>query len=72
MSLIDLVWVESWYSIRKRLYAGTVPASKEYAAGKVPAIKKYAAGSVPENRDYTEGTPKIVANSYDIYCARLG
>ena len=30
--------------IRKGLYAGTVPANKEYTAGLVPANKKYAAG----------------------------
>ena len=28
---------------RKRLYAGTVPANKEYATGTVSANKKYAA-----------------------------
>ena len=27
------------------LYAGTVPANKEYAAGTEPANKKYAAGT---------------------------
>ena len=32
---------------RKRLYAGTVPANKEYATGTVPANKKNAAGTVP-------------------------
>ena len=31
--------------LRKRLYAGTVTANKEYAAGSVPANKKYAAGT---------------------------
>ena len=33
-----------YIDIRKGLYAGTVPANKEYAAGVVPASKKYAAG----------------------------
>ena len=37
---------------RKRLYAGTIPANKEYAAGIVPAKKKYAAGTVPANKKY--------------------
>ena len=35
--------------IRKRLYAGTVPANKEYATGTVPANKKYAGGTLPVN-----------------------
>ena len=38
-----------------RLYAGTVPANKEYAAGTVPANKKYAAGTVPANKEYAAG-----------------
>ena len=42
----------------KRLYAGTVPANKEYATGTVPANKKYAAGTVPANKKYAAGTPK--------------
>ena len=33
------------FVLRKRLYAGTVPANKEYAAGTVPANKEYAAGT---------------------------
>ena len=41
----------------KRLYAGTVPANKEYAAGTVTANKKYAAGTVPANKKYAAGTP---------------
>ena len=32
--------------ILKRLYAGTVPANKEYASGTVPANKEYAAGTL--------------------------
>ena len=46
----------------KRLYAGTVPANKEYAAGTVPANKKYAAGTVPANKKYASGTPKVFKN----------
>ena len=42
----------------KRLYAGTVPANKEYAAGTVTANKKYAAGTVPANKKYAAGTPE--------------
>ena len=34
---------------RKRLYAGTVPANKEYATG-----------TVPENKKYAEGPPKLL------------
>ena len=33
------------FPLWKRLYAGTVPANKEYAAGTVPENKKYAAGN---------------------------
>ena len=40
----------------KRLYAGTVPANKEYAAGTEPENKKYAAGTVPANKKYAAGT----------------
>ena len=46
------------YLVWKRLYAGTVPANKEYAAGTVPANKKYTAGTVPANKKYAAGTPK--------------
>ena len=42
---------------RKRLYAGNVPANKEYAAVTVPANKKYAAGTVLANKKYAADTP---------------
>ena len=41
----------------KRLYAGTVPANKEYAAGTVPANKKYAAGT-PKKFKFKNNSPK--------------
>ena len=38
------------------LYAGTVPANKEYIAGTVPANQKLSAGTVPANKEYAVGT----------------
>ena len=43
-------------NLRIRLYAGTVPANKEYAAGKKPTNKKNASGTVPANKKYAAGT----------------
>ena len=34
------------YCYWKRLYAGTVPANKEYATGTVPANKEYTEGKL--------------------------
>ena len=45
-----------FFILRKRLYAGTVPANKEYAAGTVPENKEYAPGTVPANKEYAAGT----------------
>ena len=44
----------------ERVYAGTVPANKEYAEGKVPANKKYASGTVPVNKKYAACTLKKI------------
>ena len=46
-----------WYFIWIRLYAGTVPANKEYTASAVPANKNYAAVTVPANKKYAAGIP---------------
>ena len=52
-NLNSLIFTED----RIRLYAGTVPANKEYAACTVPANKEYAADTVPANKEYAAGTP---------------
>ena len=42
--------------LSKRLYAGTIPANKEYAAGTVPSNKKYAAGT-PKKFHFSKKIP---------------
>ena len=58
--------LETKIKLRKRLYAGIVPANKEYAAGTVPANKEYAASTVPANKEYPADTLKKVGGPIEI------
>ena len=42
------------------LFAGTVPANKEYVTGTVPANKEYAPGTVSANKEYAAGKIKTL------------
>ena len=57
--------LENRKNLRKRLYAGTVPANKKYVAGTVPANKEYAAGTVPAIKKYAAGTFTLNMQSID-------
>ena len=52
------IW-KNKFVLRKRLFAGTLPANKNLFAGTLPANKNLFAGTVPANKNLFAGTPQV-------------
>ena len=53
---IRIKTTEADNKLRKRLFAGTVPANMNLFAGTVPANKNLLAGAIPANKNLFAGT----------------
>ena len=56
------------FYIRKRLFAGTVPANKNLFAGTAPANKNLFAGTLPANKNLFAGTS---SGKLELICRNL-